>query len=138
MKLLDYFNRKKTDRIKNTIRRKVSRYYIKKNAEDIKRLQETSNLIFRQEKKELANYYEERIKLLQEKVIRVENDNKFLRNEYRKYSGLLEDLEQASGGISMDNLHKEVNRIFMQFNRMKDVVEIVREQNDKRKIIGIK
>lgn len=138
MKILDYFDRKRSDKIKRKIAAKTAKYYIKKNSEEILELKKTLFLEHKAEKKGLSDYYNDRLSTLQEKIELLEKDNKFLRSEYKKYSDLLNDLERVSGGISMDNLHKEINKIFVQFNKMKDTVELISEKHERRKIIGVK
>ena len=110
--LIENFSRKRTDRIKNRIRMQTARYYIRKNANEIKTVQKTHQDEVRKEKKTLKVYYEDRIELLNEKIDALERDNKFYRKQYSKYCDLKEELERASGVIDVKNLHQELNRIF--------------------------
>ena len=138
MKIFNKIRRAKLDRIKNNIRLATGKYYIKKNSEEIRQLQEIHRLNIKAEKKKVIDEYDIKIKERDDEIINLKKNIEWYKSEWNNYKDLKLEVEEIAGIMGFDNLHGAVNKVFALINTAKDKIEMVGIKHNNRKLIGDK
>ena len=118
----------------NKIQLKLTEHFRNVSKKEIKHIRALYSSELQKAVKNVEEFYKSKIQNLCDEIIRLQNENKELKENYKSYKELKMEHERISSVIDTKYLRQELNRFLSLIDHTKDKIELLEYKDSRLKI----